>query len=278
MLGLLDIFAPLFVRREMKVSVITVTYNSNEFISDCLRSLQSQDYADIEHIVIDGGSVDGTLERLSEHNVDSRTVISEPDLGIYDAMNKGLGVAQGDIIGFLNSDDVYADTDVISRVTELFLAHKNVEACYGDLVYTARSNIDRDIRYWRSGEFRRGSFRSGWCPPHPTFFMRGEVFQSVGRFDISYKLAADFDFMFRALEIEQVSVKYIPKVLVRMRMGGATSRSFRSIWDQNVEIIRVLRSCDRRVNYFLFFVNKIANRINQLAAFRNRRLPGRGIR
>ena len=224
----------------MRISVITVCYNSSKTIGDTLRSVREQTYKNIEHIIVDGGSKDNTLEVVAVEGVHVAKIVSEKDDGIYDAMNKGLALATGDVIGILNSDDVFADSSVISTVA-LTMQNERIDACYGDLVYVAADDIGKVVRYWKSQAYRTGLFDHGWVPAHPTFYARRDVYQKFGNFDLSMRLAADFDILIRFIEAHQISTAYIPKVLVKMRLGGATNVSFKNIYKQNIEITRAFR-------------------------------------
>lgn len=206
----------------MRVSIITVVYNGAENIEDSIRSVIGQTHDDIEYVIIDGGSTDGTLDIIKRYDQNIARVISEPDNGIYDAMNKGLEVASGDVVGILNSDDLYADRTVIENVVEYF-SERNVDSCYGDLVYVDRHNTNVPVRHWKSGEFLKQRFRSGWMPPHPTFFVRRDVYKKYGFLNIEFPLAADYELMLRFLYKHEVSTTYIPKVLVKMRTGGTST-------------------------------------------------------
>ena len=207
----------------MKISIITVTYNSAKTISDTLKSISSQDYTDIEHIIVDGNSQDETLQLVREFTHVSK-VISEKDDGIYHAMNKGIKMATGDVIGILNSDDVYARTDVLSKIANLF-ADKNIKASYGDLQYVKATDMTKVVRSWKAGKFKPSYFYFGWMPPHPTFFVRKEVYEKVGLFNTSLKSAADYELMLRILFKNQFQAAYLPEILVKMRTGGVSNSS-----------------------------------------------------
>ena len=247
----------------MKVSVITVAFNSVSFINDCLASVKSQKYSDIEHIIIDGASTDGTLSILESKRHQFATLISEKDRGIYHAMNKGIGIASGDIIGFLNSDDFYINNSVISEVVKEFKKDSSIDACYADLLYVGKSNTSKIIRYVKSCELKEGLFSKGWCPPHPTFFVRRSVYKDLGDFDINYNIASDVDLMMRFLEVHKIKSTYIPKVWIKMRMGGTTNKSIRNIWIQNIEVFNSLKKNGLSVNPISFFINKFISRFNQ---------------
>jgi glycosyltransferase involved in cell wall biosynthesis len=247
----------------MKVSLITVTFNSVSVINDCLDSISSQEYNNIQHIVIDGASTDGTLSILESKHSQISTLISKPDNGIYDAMNKGIQIATGDIIGFLNSDDFYANNKVISKVVREFERDSLLDACYSDLIYTKKYDTSQNVRYWKSNKFTAGLFSKGWCPPHPTFFVRRSVYERLGIFDLNYHIASDVDLMMRFLEKHKIKSKYIPEVWVKMRMGGITNKNLKNIWLQNKEIIHSFNKNNLSVNLLKFLVFKIISRILQ---------------
>ena len=253
----------------VKISVITVAYNSATTIADTLLSVASQTYVDIEHLVIDGKSTDETIRVVEAHRHSRLTLSSEPDKGIYDAMNKGLELASGDVVGFLNSDDFYADASVLQKVANAF-QDPAVEACYADLVYVNQDN-SRVVRYWKSKPFVSGDFAKGWCPAHPTFYVRKSVIERLGLFDRKFKLAADFEFMVRYLERGNIRAAYIPHVSVRMRLGGATNQSWKNIIQQNNEIFAALRKNGVLFSRIWFAVNKIFNRLQQFAVGRLKR-------
>lgn len=225
----------------MKISIITVCYNSAQTIGDTLRSVRDQTFDNAEHIVVDGQSKDNTLSVIETEGRHVTKLVSEADKGIYDAMNKGIALATGEIIGFINADDFYASPDALAKVASVF-SDPNVDACYGDLCYVKQENTSALVRYWKSSKFHPGAFESGWCPPHPTFFVRRAVYQRFGGFDLSYKIAADVELMIRFLEVHRIRAKYIPAVLVKMRMGGTTNKNLGNIVRQNREILRALHS------------------------------------
>lgn len=253
----------------MKITVITVCYNSVATIKDTLESVASQTHTDIEHLVIDGSSKDGTAEVVRSHANPKIHLISEPDKGIYDAMNKGLALASGEIIGFLNADDFYANDSVLEKVATAFQAPM-IDACYADLVYVSQDN-SCVVRSWRSKPFTKGDFAKGWCPAHPTFYVRKSVIERLGFFDQSYKLAADVEFMMRYLERGQVLAVYLPHVLVRMRVGGVTNQSWKNIIQQNLEVFDALRKNSVFFSRTWFVVNKVVSRLNQFVVGRIRR-------
>jgi glycosyltransferase involved in cell wall biosynthesis len=224
----------------MKISVITVCFNSAATIADALRSVDAQTWDHKEHWVIDGASRDDTLFVVENHAKPWRYVRSDRDKGIYDAMNKGLALAQGEVIGFINSDDFYAAPDVLAKVAKVF-EDASLDACYGDLCYVKQDQPGEVVRYWRSSAFRPGLFRTGWCPPHPTLFVRRRVYERLGGFDIGYRIAADMELMARFFEVHQVKTHYLPELLVKMRTGGASGHSWSTILLQNQEIWRAMK-------------------------------------
>ncbi|MFN7958108.1 MAG: glycosyltransferase family 2 protein [Holophagaceae bacterium] len=244
------------------ISLITVVRN-NPLVVQALISILGQEYnGRIESIVIDGASTDGTLAALEPLRPRLTHLLSEPDRGIYDAMNKGLNLATGDLVGLLNADDLYQDCHVLARVSRAFETPE-VEACYGDLVYVQADHPDRILRYWRSGPPRPDSFQWGWMPPHPTLFVRREVYERLGRFDLRYGIAGDYEFMLRVLLKHRLKTAYIPEVLVRMRAGGASNGSLRSIFRANVECRQAFRDLDLPCT-MLFTPAKLARHALQL--------------
>lgn len=245
----------------MKISIITVCYNSAETIESTLKSVSSQDYPDIEYILVDGGSTDATLDIVKRYKNVS-ILVSEPDEGIYDAMNKGIGLATGDVIGTLNADDFYVGNSVVSDVAKIF-KDNTVDACFADLVYVNQNNTDKIVRYWKSKSYQPGLFKKGWVPAHPTFFVKKSVYEKFGVFDLEYKIAADFELLFRLIETNKIRTVYLPKVIVKMRLGGTTNKNIKNIRIQNTEIIHILRSHYKDFSIFKFWICKIFNRISQ---------------
>ncbi len=219
----------------MKISIITVVYNGAQTIADTIRSVQAQDYDDIEYIVIDGGSTDGTQDVVRSFGDAVDTFISEPDKGIYDAMNKGLRLAGGELVSILNSDDFYASPDVLRTVADTF-AGNDVDAVYGDLVYVDAADPDKVVRFWRSRSMYPRFFEDGNVPPHPSLFVRRSVYEDIGLFDPSMRLAADHEFMLRLFRIHRRKGLYIPRIFVRMRLGGASNPSLLNMLRSNREI------------------------------------------
>lgn len=246
----------------MKVSVITVAYNSSKTIAHTLQSVRQQTHGDVEHIVVDGGSTDDTLKIVEVEGAHVAKLVSERDNGIYDAMNKGLALATGDVVAFINSDDFYASSSVLETVVESF-NKTGADCCFGDLCYVSQVDPSRIVRYWRSSDFAPGAFGKGWVPPHPTFFARRSIYQRMGGFDLRFNIAADYELMARFLEVGRISSVYIPEVLVKMRLGGASNRGLVSIIKQNLEIGRALRVNGLNSTLLQFGFNKIASRVGQ---------------
>lgn len=225
----------------MKISVITAVYNNRDTLAAALDTVLSQTYHAVELIVIDGGSTDGTLDVLQFYSDRLAVLVSEPDRGIYDALNKGIRLASGEVVGFLHSDDLFADVDVLEWVANAFL-DEQVDAVYGDLLYVRKDAPWRVLRYWRAGVFSPGMLSRGWMLPHPTFYVRRSVYERLGGFNTSYLIAADYDCILRFLGRGGVRVAYIPEVLVKMRTGGASNRSLKNIIKKSSEDLRALKS------------------------------------
>lgn len=206
----------------LHISVITAVFNCAGTLGASLRSVHGQKWTDVEHIVVDGGSTDGTLDILSAQKARIAKMVSEPDHGIYDALNKGIQMASGDIVGFMHADDEFASPDAIARIAEVF-RDPHIDAVYGDLVYVRKDDPSRIVRYWRAGEYDRDQLAQGWMPPHPTFYVRGDVYRRMGVFNTRYKISADYDNMLRILWRGRVRAAYVPEVLVRMRTGGRSN-------------------------------------------------------
>jgi len=224
----------------LKISVVTVVLNCHDTIADALRSVSSQVYGDVEHVVVDGGSIDGTMDVLNANRDQIDVLLSEADRGIYDALNKGIALATGDVVGFLHADDVFADALVLSRIADAF-ADDAVGAVYGDLVYVHEKDMARVIRHWSAGHFSKSKLGWGWMPPHPTFYVRRSIYSQLGSFDLRYRIAADYDTMLRFLGRGEVRIVYIPHVQVKMRLGGVSNRSITNILHKSLEDYLALR-------------------------------------
>lgn len=210
----------------MRISIITATFNSQDFVADAIQSYKQQSFADKELVVIDGKSIDGTLDILTQYTNDIDTLVSEEDRGIYDALNKGVGLAEGEIIGILHSDDFLAHKHILAQVHQKFINDPTLEAVYGDLQYVDRQSPDKVIRNWVSGGYDIRNFRKGWMPPHPALFIKKSCFAKFGNYNLDYKSASDYDLILRFLFKHRIKTAYIPEVLVKMRVGGLSNKSF----------------------------------------------------
>lgn len=244
----------------MKISIITAVYNNRDEIEIAINSVLSQTYKNIEYIIVDGGSTDGTVEIINRHIDKISRFISEPDKGIYDALNKGLSIASGDIIGLLHSDDIFASNMVIEKIAETFI-QDNYDAVYGDLEYVSKTDTSKVIRYWKSSQFDAANFYKGWMPPHPTLFMKKKIYEEYGNFDTSYKIASDYDLMLRTLASGKIEAKYIPIVITRMRLGGTSNKNLKNIWRKSFEDWQALRR--NNIGGFLILLKKNLTKIRQ---------------
>jgi glycosyltransferase len=226
----------------LKISIITATFNSSQHIVDCVKSISSQSYSKIEHIIVDSCSADNTVALIKSHTNHEIKIIQEKDNGIYDALNKGIKSATGDILGFLHSDDTFASNDVLSTIANVFLNDKSVSAVYGDLNYVNRKNTNKTSRRWVSSKFSSKLLSFGWMPPHPTLYVRKECFEEILGFSNKYKISSDYDFILRLFSNEKYNTYYIPKILVNMRAGGVSNKSIINILQKSLEDFQVLRN------------------------------------
>ena len=217
-----------------KITIVTIVYNGEKYIRETILSIINQGYENLEYIIIDGGSTDNTLNIIDEFKSKINVIISEKDSGISDAFNKGLSHATGDLIGFLNADDFYIDHNVIGEVVAKMKEEK-AESLYADLYYVAAEDTNKVIRNWVSGKYNRQKFLYGWMPPHPTFFVKRSAYQKFGKFNLSLKSAADYELMLRFLFKNKLSTCYLPRPLVRMRVGGMSNVSLRNRIKANKE-------------------------------------------
>ena len=254
----------------MKFSIITVVYNGESFISDCIRSVITQSYPKVEYIVIDGGSTDGTIERIKSFGAAIDKFISEKDLGIYDAMNKGLSMATGDIVGILNADDFFSDTHVLEQIAQAF-SSTECEVIYGDLFYVNRRNTGQVVRKWIGQPFNDKLFSFGWMPAHPTFYARRELFGLYGNYDLSYGSAADYELMLRFLFRYKVKAAYLPHLMVRMRAGGISNRSLLNRFAAIFQDYRAMRANSIRFPVLTALLKPI-RKVSQFSLFFNFKL------
>jgi glycosyltransferase involved in cell wall biosynthesis len=241
---------------QMKISLLTVSYNSADTIQDTIESVRSQDYKDIEYIVVDGNSTDGTVDIIRHNSGRISKWISEPDKGIYDAMNKGIALCTGEVVGILNSDDFYSNNQIISQIANAF-EDSSIDAVYGDLVFVDPGNLNKVVRAYSSKNWMPKKFAWGFMPAHPTFFVRRKYYHSIGLFKTDYKISADYELLIRFLAVNKLNCQYLPLQMVKMRKGGVSSRGIRSNYILNEEIIRACRengiSTNRAMVYSKYF-------------------------
>ena len=235
----------------MKISIITVVYNNEKTIKDAMQSVLGQSYRDIEYVIIDGGSRDNTVNFINEYKEKLGYFISEKDNGLYDAMNKGIKACTGNVIGILNSDDLYEDLDVINDVMKQFNNDPKLDILYGDLVYVKSDDTNKIIRNWKSKKYYDQFFENANVPPHPTLFVRSKVYHESGLFDLQYKLAADYELMLRMFKKHNFNSKYLNRLIIKMRLGGATNQSFSNIVNQNKEILKSWKNNGLQAPFYL---------------------------
>lgn len=224
----------------MKISVVTAAFRAEDTVASAIESVVRQNHGDIEHVVVEGASPDGTLAAIRGAAHPRMVLISEPDKGIYDALNKGIAHATGEVIGVVHADDMLAHDDVLDRIAAAF-SDPQVDAVYGDLDYVAKDDTDRIVRHWRSGGYDRRKLARGWMPPHPTLYLRRQVFDRFGLYDTSFRIAADYDAILRYFGTGEIRPVYIPEVLVKMRMGGISNRNLARLVQKSSEDYRALR-------------------------------------
>lgn len=224
----------------MEFTIITAVFNRRETIRHALESLGAQSHTHFKHVIVDGASTDGTLEVVRAHAGQHTSILSEPDRGIYDALNKGLTLASGDVVGVLHSDDVLAHAGVLASVADAF-ERDDVQAVYGDLQYVRENDTSSVIRHWRSGEFHHRNLRYGWMPPHPALFLRRSLIERLGGYDTSFRIAGDYDAILRYFTSDGFRATYIPEVLVRMRTGGESNGSLGRIIQKSREDYTAIR-------------------------------------
>lgn len=245
----------------MKISIITVSYNSVKTIETTFQSVANQSYEDIEYIVVDGGSKDGTLNSIEKYQSIISKWSSESDRGLYDAMNKGMKMATGDVVGLINSDDLFCDNQAIEKVMDVFINDPNLDSVYADLFYVSQNNTENIVRRWVTGKQRR--FKFGWHPAHPTLYIKKDVYTKYGSFNLDFKLAADFEIMLRFLDRYKISTYYLEDAIVKMRLGGETNRSLENIYRQNVECIKAFKINNLKVNPVVYPIFRIVPKFFQ---------------
>lgn len=252
----------------MRISIITATCNSAAHIADCIRSVNDQPHVDIEHIIVDGASKDDTLAVINAIPNRITKIISEPDQGIYDALNKGIRLATGDIIGFLHSDDTLASSSVIKTIQDTF-EKTNADIVYGDLVYLDNKKQKKVLRYWRSQPFSPSLLLRGWMPPHPTVFMKKEIYEKKGGYDASFSISADYDFMLRVFNDISLHCVYLPQIITKMRMGGTSNRNIKNILIKSKEDYRALQKNGFSHAWWILLLKNIS-KVNQFLSLRRK--------
>lgn len=247
----------------MKISIITVCFNSASTIRDTIESVFLQSFNNIEYIVVDGGSKDSTVSILQEYGKRISKVLSESDRGIYDAMNKGITLATGDIIGILNSDDVFENENVLLNIVNLFKGNQSLDVVFGDVVFVESDNLNKIVRYYNSSHFKVWKLRFGWMPPHPATFIKKSAYERVGHYNLDYKISADYELFVRMLMIHRLNFSRVNKVLVRMRTGGVSTSGIKSSLLLNSEIIKLCKRNGVYTNMF-FLLLKIPFKLLEL--------------
>ncbi len=244
----------------MKVSIITATFNSQENICDAIESVKAQNYHNIEHLFIDGCSSDKTLDLIKKHALPNSSIHSEKDKGIYDALNKGLQLSTGDIVGFLHSDDIM-EPDCISSVVQCFTESESADIVYGNIDYISKKNPFNIVRKWRSGKFNLTKLQNGWMPPHPATYIKKNIYEKYGFFNLEFSIAADYEILLRLLYEENVSATYLDKVLVKMRLGGESNRNINLIAKKTAEDFIILKK--KNINAYRAIVLKNLRKLTQ---------------
>jgi len=224
----------------MKFTVITATYNNQNTIADTIDSVISQTYTNIEHIIIDGKSSDNTISVIEKKTDKVTKIISEKDSGIYDALNKGINEATGDVIVFLHADDIFGNETIIEKASKLFMKTK-ADGIYGDLQYVSKEDTNKIIRHWKAGTYSFCKLKTGWMPPHPTFFIKKEIYDKYGLFDTNFSIAADYDIILRFLGKYKINTAYLPEVMIKMRIGGKSNKNIKNIKLKMKEDIKALK-------------------------------------
>lgn len=244
----------------MKISIVTISFNSAKTISDTINSVIHQQDVELEYILVDGGSTDGTIEIIESFGEKIHHFVSEPDRGIYDGMNKGVALATGDIVGVLNSDDFYSDEFVLAKVVQNF--EDKIDAVYGDLVYVKQDDTSKITRTWVSKAYQKDAFKKGWMPPHPTFFVRKSIYEKFGSYSLELRSAADYEFMLRVIHKHQINLAYLNEVIVKMRVGGESNVSLKNRVKANKEDRKAWKMNGLKMPPFLF-IRKPLSKIGQ---------------
>jgi len=255
----------------MKITVITPVFNGQETIGSCIESVLIQSYPDKEYIIVDGGSSDKTVDILKTYNDKSLKWISEKDKGLYDAFNKGIMMATGDVVCFLCADDMYEHNNVLLKIADTFRIHPETDIVYGDIIYVDKDDLSKIKRYWKSSPFKPGLFKKGWLPPNTALFIRRSVFLQHGLFDLQYKMASDFEMQYRFFEIYRIKSFYTSDIMVRMRSGGMSNSDLKGMYKSLRECYIALKMHNVRFP-FLYIINTVLYRIRQLPIMRKLKL------
>ncbi len=240
----------------MTISIITATFNAEKTLESAISSVINQTYKHIEYIIVDGGSTDDTLNIIKKYKPFISKFISEPDNGIYDALNKGISLATGDIVGFLHADDLFYNDYIVEGFMNVFMQN-SIDAIYGDLEYVSFEDPLKIIRYWKSSPFKKHMLKLGWMPPHPTLYIRKDVYSEIGNFNLDYKIAADYDFVLRLFSNNKYKVKYYPEVITKMRVGGTSNKNLNNVILKSKEDLRALKT-NKVGNLFSLFCKNVS--------------------
>jgi glycosyltransferase len=244
----------------MRISIITCVLNNSNLIKESIKSFQTQIYKNKEHVIIDGGSIDGTLEVIKKFKNRNLILSTSSDNGIYDALNKGINLSSGDIVGILHSDDFYKDNKVLKTIAETF-KKTDADLVYGDLVYVNKKYPFKVLRYWKAGKYFKKNLFNGWMPPHPTVFIKRSVFNRIGKYKTNYKISSDYDFLVRVFRKKNIKKIYISKILVNMRIGGMSNNSIKNIFKKSIEDFKIIKK--NKIGGFLTLLNKNFSKISQ---------------
>lgn len=247
----------------MKISIITVCFNSESTIVSTIQSVINQNYNNIEYIIIDGASKDDTLNVINKFRTHISHFISESDKGIYDAMNKGISLATGEVIGILNSDDLFYDNTIISSIMDTFKNNESTDAVYGNIMYFNSGNADKIVRFWKTVPFYEGFFEDGFIMPHPALFIKKNVYEKIGTYYPYFKISSDYELMLRAFRIHHFQPQYLNKIFVKMRMGGESTKSIKNVLVGNIEIYKSWKMNNLSMPLFFYF-KRFLFKINQL--------------